>query len=734
MKKLFTFLVLLTCFLGAKAVTKVDYECDYTTATSWSHGWLNESEHLTFEEGVGLHFTSTEAKTNFYDYQYQLHPGIQVDNDASYTITLRIKGTVGQDIHASFSGSNTPGMIPITTDWADVVLENCVNDPNAQYFASSGSLLIQPGDYVGEFWISYIKITHEEAEEKPVQWSNLLTNGDAEGEYGNVACAYAKEFVAGAETQPEPYPATIETLNGNKVFVVHAKEVTPPIVFEEDTNLWGTDYKAGDPKPDNAWQNQFWITLPEGIAAGTQLKVSFKVKASKPGLKADLQTHYWPGDYLGGFTPGTIDIGTDWAPYEAEFTVPNPNDEHKEKGQFFQSIAFNLGVNNQYKEDIDFYFDDLEISEMVLDHGFFVASSNAANGLEYDFENAVECEWDASEDAYVATIGTVGKESTWVNELMISTVRGNTKAFKAAALKPAGSIKANGYELENWQQYTTGTTGYKIALPAAGVWKVYVADPEDEAVILFDMIEGEAAPEPVAIVTNTEVLTIEGVERQDLKDNIDNGNITVREEADDPNGEVVGGEGHEGQTWDNQFFLVANRVLKGDEVTIIEFDYVATAEAECPTGTHAAPGDYRKNAFDNFTFTTTEQHLKVEYTVPAKDWGGNDITDAQSISFDLAVIKPAANYTIKNVKWYLKGDENEENKTLENLIDATGTKNFKVKVGAGNAVVDYGTTGIFDITNTITTGSDVIYNLSGQRVSKDYKGVVIKNGKKVIQK
>ena len=193
-------------------------------------------------------------------------------------------------------------------------------------------------------------------------------------------------------------------------------------------------------------------------------------------------------------------------------------------------------------------------------------------------------------------------------------------------------------------------------------------------------------------------------------------------------------EGGTGETWDNQFFIVANRVLEGGEETVIEFDYVATAEAECPTGTHAAPGDYRKNAFDNFTFTTTEQHLKVEYTVPAKDWGGNDITDAQSISFDLAVIKPAANYTIKNVKWYLKGDENEENKTLENLIDAKGTKNFKVKVGAGNAVVDYGTTGIFDITNTITTGSDVIYNLSGQRVSKDYKGVVIKNGKKVIQK
>jgi hypothetical protein len=465
--------------------------------------------------------------------------------------------------------------------------------------------------------------------------------------------------------------------------------------------------------PDNAWQNQFWITLPEGISAGTQLKVSFKVKGSKAGLKADVQTHREPSNYLGGFTPGTIEFGTDWTTIEQTFSAPDGGDNGK-----FRSIAFNLGVNDQYKEDIDFYFDDLEISEMVLEHGFFVASSNATNGIEFDFANAVECEWDASEDAYVATVGTVSKENTWVNELMISTVRGNTKAFKAAAIKPSGSIKVNGYELENWQQYTTGNNGYKIALPAAGVWKVYVANPEEEAVILFDMIEGEAAPEPVAIVTNPEVLTIEGVERDDLSDG-DN----VREE-----------EGGAGETWDNQFFIVANRVLKADEVTVIEFDYVATAEAECPTGTHAAPGAYRKNAFDNFTFTTTEQHLKVDYTVPAKDWGGNDITDAQSISFDLAVIKPAANYTIKNVKWYLKGDENAEDKTLENLIDATGTKNFKVKVGAGNEVVDWGTTGIFNITNTTTTNSDVIYNLSGQRVSKGYKGVVIINGRKVVNK
>ena len=43
-----------------------------------------------------------------------------------------------------------------------------------------------------------------------------------------------------------------------------------------------------------------------------------------------------------------------------------------------------------------------------------------------------------------------------------------------------------------------------------------------------------------------------------------------------------------------------------------------------------------------------------------------------------------------------------------------------------------GTTGI----NEVATGasSDAMFNLGGQRVSKEYKGVVIVNGKKVVKK
>ena len=42
-------------------------------------------------------------------------------------------------------------------------------------------------------------------------------------------------------------------------------------------------------------------------------------------------------------------------------------------------------------------------------------------------------------------------------------------------------------------------------------------------------------------------------------------------------------------------------------------------------------------------------------------------------------------------------------------------------------------TGIHAVTNTRTTTNGTIYNLAGQKVGKDYKGLVIKDGKKVIQ-
>lgn len=734
MKKLFTLVALLACFMGAKAEEKVDFEVDYSTATSWQHGWCNEEDHIKFEDGA-IHFHSDEAKPNFFDYQYQLHPGIQgLDNDASYTITIRIKGSVAQDIHASFSGSNTPGMIPVTTDWEDVVLENCVNNPNDQYFKNSGCLLIQPGDYVGDIWISYIKITHDEKPSaRPVQWVELLTNGDAEaawpdwslekneegininwrGDRTGEICAWAlqmgtnyQESVINTDSpRARPFPATIvadpadET---NHVFMVDASQIAVIDAPEPDAN-------------SIQWSNQFWIQAPKAMKEGTKIKLHFRYKA-ETAAKAGTQIHkQHPSDYLHYQAIGDVNFTTEWQEFNQDFTFGSSH-----AGGW--SVAFNLCADS--KADAPqpankFYFDDLSWQVMKLDDGFFVASCNKETGLEYDYDNAIEFTQDPNDpEVIVATVGTAGKQDTWVNELMISTVRGETASFKGATIKPSGTIK--GKDEDNWQIYADGSQ-YKIELPAAGVWQISIAPKTNE--ILFMQIEGEeiVEKEAVDIIANSEELVVNGAERDWLA-------------SDDGNPKAGEDEVGTGQTWDNQFFIVANRVLKGDEETVIEFDYVATLDANTLTGTAAMPGAYRKNAFGDVAFTTTEQHFKADFKIPASDWNGNPITDAQTISFDMAVIKAANNYTIKNVKWYLKGDENENGKTFENLIDATGTNNFWVKIGAGTDPYPYGTdpSGIKSVVNT--TASDATFNLAGQRVSKNYKGIVVKNGKKSVVK
>ena len=100
----------------------------------------------------------------------------------------------------------------------------------------------------------------------------------------------------------------------------------------------------------------------------------------------------------------------------------------------------------------------------------------------------------------------------------------------------------------------------------------------------------------------------------------------------------------------------------------------------------------------------------------------------KSIAFNLAEIKAACDYEFKDFIWKL-----EDN--TETLIDMEGTKNFYVKEGAGTNPYEFGTdpSGINSVTKA-NNGTSAIYNLSGQRVGADYKGMVIKNGKKYMVK
>lgn len=690
MKKLFTLFALLVCFLGAKAIEITDFAVDYTQVGKSTVGWKADiiTDDLITADAEGLHLNNPEVRPNFYDYQLWIFNNAALEVEQNYTIKFVAKvseGTATVRYRIGDWGGGIAGDLVVnSTEYQEYTI-------NGNATVANCGLLIQFGDYVGTVSFKSVTITHEGKEERPIQWSNILKNGDAEGEFGEVACFQTKEFGQniGEDGQPSIHAGEIIEENGNKIFVCHSKAVDPVIVFEEDTELWGTQYKAGDPKPDNAWQNQVWFVLPRAAKDGEQFKLSFKYKASK-ACKVSTQDHKEPGTYLGGGSYGEINFTTEWQEYSKEFSAAGT----------MQSIALNLG-QEIYTEDVDFFFDDIEVSEMVLDNGLFVTATNTVSGLvEYDFETATQFTYDDGEEAYVATVGKADDQDSWVNEVMISTVRGNSKAFKSA------TIKATISAVDTWTNYETGSNA-KIKLPAAGVWNIYVDDVLNQ--IKVEQVEGDPVKEPIEITANATEVVVKAQERDYLTAD---GNGNAREE------EI--GTGNE---WDNQLFIHANRALSAGEVTVVEFDYVATVEAKTNTQCGTDPiGTYKHwSCIGDVNFTTEVQHFSKEFTVPAEADG------MTAIQFQMAVIKGACDYTVKNIVWKLADG-------TESLIDMEGTKNFYVKEGAGTAPYEFGTdpSGINNVFMDNTDASGKIYNLNGQRVTSNFKGIVVKNGKKFV--
>ena len=711
MKKLFTVVALLSVFLGAKADWVQDYSIDYSThkgfpfyvmgyVPEWIDGVMTDfGANYKYVAVDGAEETSdvivaTEQGVEYYKiavdggawHQYFIADGIPTELDGSYTVKALVKASEACTINVNMGwgwgdGQQAPASvtIPASEDFQEVEWEY------SGIGGTSCNLVAQPGMATATIEWKSVTVSHNQKAARPVEWIENLENGNAEKSWAEMGladvkyndmennykiCAWGKEREVNMNEDGgwDPFPATIETeADGNHVFVVHGK----PATTEGDAS---------------AWDNQFWIESPKEWKSGTALKIKFRYKASK-AVTVATQCHYQqPSNYLIWHAIGDINFTEEWQEFDGTMNIAD--DMNGTWG-----IAFQLNQND--KEAIDFYFDDLSWQHMKLDEGYFVAGSNPNAGLEYDFDNAVQFTEDADAGCWVATIG---EKNAYVSQIMISTVRGNDAAFKGATLKPAGTIKN---DPDEWLDYTESSLA-KLNLPGEGIWKIYLDD--NYKAMAFEMIEGNVI-EPIVINPNPTVIVIDALERDWLTAD-DNGN--AREEQ-------IG----TGQPWDNQFWIVANRTLSTGEVTVVEFDYVATADAKSSTQLHSTPGNYLHwSAIGDVNFTTTEQHFENKLTVPS------EANNMQSIAFNLSEIKAANTYTIKNVVWRL-----EDN--TESLIKQTGGENFYVKVLGGDPTpVETGIRSVKD--NTPSTAA--IYNLAGQRVDNAYKGIVVKEGKKYIAK
>ena len=709
MKKLFTLFAFLACFLGAKAEWVEDYKVDYSNYSGfpfyvmgfvpeWVDGVMTDMggnfEYAALDNTEGKVSDVTVKTNNGTEYykiektegtwhQYFIADGIPTELDGAYTVKAMVKASEACTVSVNFQwgwgeGQRVSSSLNVGTEWAEVEMEV------SGIGGTSCALIAQPNTAAVIEW-KYVIVGHNAKPQKPITWLEQLENGTADKTWEELGladvkyddmennykiCAWAKQKGTNVNEETggsDPFPATIENIDGNNVFVVHGAVA--------DTE--------GDAA---AWDNQFWIQSQQPWKEGTQLKISFRYKASK-ACKTNTQMHHQkPSDYQIWYAIGDVEFTTEWQNFEKVITI-----DASQANAW--SIAFNL--NPDVKEAVDFYFDDLSWQIMKLDEGYFVAGANAAEGLDYDLDNAIEF---VEEDGLL--VATVGEKGAYVSQVMISTIRGNDAAFKSATLKPTGTIVN---DPDTWLDYAPASLA-KLNLPGAGIWKIYL-DTNYNA-MAFEMLEGNIV-EPIEINPNPTVVVVKGQER-DWRGTDNDGN---------PIEEQVG----EGQPWDNQFFIIANRALAAGEVTVVEFDYVSTVDAKTTTQCHNGPGEYMHwSCIGDVNFKTEEQHLSVKLTVPS------DADGMKSIAFNMAEIKGACDYTIKNIVWKLEDG-------TESLIDQTGTKNFYVKEGAGTAPYEFGTdpTGI----NNVVDGNAVsgkTFNLAGQTVSKNFKGIVVKNGKKLV--
>ena len=733
MKKLFTLVALLAVFLGAKAEWVEDYKIDYSTSSGfpfyvmgyvpeWVDGVMTDygaaysyktdadmekegalgegdEEVGTVKTGEGVVYHKIKLASAAW-HQYFIADGIVTELDGAYTVKAMVKASEPCQINVNMgwgwdAGQSASASVSIGTEWQEVTWE---------YTGIGGTkcnLVAQPGSSTATIEWKYLTVSHNQKAQRPVEWLNQLTNGDDCAQMINKSLEQEKEVIDPAGTYALVKKAPVQTIDGEKVYVVNA----PGVNVDDYKDQKKTN---GDDITNNyAWANQFFIVSPVPFKAGEIVKVEFDYKADKEA-NTQTQAHGKPTYYQWYSLLGDVKFTSEWQHFSKEVTIDS--NQAGEEGMY--SIAFNL--NPDQKEDNVFYFKKLSVSIMKLDRGYFVAGSNPDGGIEYDYDNAVEFkEEQAGKGVYTATIG---EKNAYVSQVMISTVRGNDAAFKGATLKPASVT------LGEWVDYSVAGLA-KLNLPGVGIWKITIREANGKMKIEF--VEGTLKEKPV-INPNPTVVVVKGKERDDLADGKDqDGNVVINEE-----------EGGTGQAWDNQFFIVANRALTANEVTVVKFKYKASKEAKTTTQTHEKPGNYvHWGAIDAVNFTTEWQDFEKTFTVPTQcdgsDNPGGYKNNCQSIAFNMAEIKAACDYEIKDVVWMLEDGS-------ESLIDQTGSKNFFVKEGAGSTPYQFGTdpnqTGINNVV-VKKNNSNVKFNLAGQRVSNDYKGMVVDgNGNKYLAK
>ena len=158
---------------------------------------------------------------------------------------------------------------------------------------------------------------------------------------------------------------------------------------------------------------------------------------------------------------------------------------------------------------------------------------------------------------------------------------------------------------------------------------------------------------------------------------------------------------------------------------------------DTPCSFKQANSDEAQSYYFEFENDITSVDLMFELDNAANEYGFAYIHTAA----DQQVNNPSwATVTTNSVQFTLTSEncvngDNEKQDVDKIMIKAAGSTGWPFEAKVKKATVTLGTTtGITNIVKNAINLNAPIYNLAGQQVSKAYKGVVIQNGKKFVQK
>lgn len=517
----------------------------------------------------------------------------------------------------------------------------------------------------------------------------------------------------------------------------------------------------------NEWGTQFFIKSSERLKEGQKLHVEFDYRAEIP-VHAATQVHRAPGDYNANIDD--VNFTVNWKHYSKEFTIAAnqcKQDGNPGEGDYYlQSFCLNLSENRSTHK---FYFDNivmwteddpLKPQKVALQNA--IAKGNAQSSYAKTTESfgtltsAIEAGEAALADAAatstsltdaataitnaIASLKLVDGYTNLTKEMYVSwnsateptTITNNNPGCDYVLFSSTGQPYGNGgvplmsfADLSAFDRFEILSTGGtpRILLNRDvdnGQWNANEAESH-----LIDNTTGNSESwhakyyskeGNTTAVDLKQLVTDKGFAHLHTIKTV-GGNVTVSDMLL-YKAPLISSANLQGY----KTFYATNSNFKVDEKTTI---YKVTATSTTSVTLEAVEGKIvPKNMPVILKTTATDYKITLNYT-----------TEDSEADFDGNLLK-VANATISNV--YILAYITDGGLGFYKYTDELSKGQVYVDVASSEANVrlsidsDEEETAISDVI-TENAEDGVTYNLAGQPVGPDYKGVVIKNGKKFLQ-